>query len=128
MGKVKKAHSGNYVIYQEESGSIKVWKNHDNQKAALREACAVAGFEFDSTWTTRQLGHKLINHIRPNSDCAFIGEYFIWEKKDGSIDVSLWYDNVKAALREVSETVSFNVDPEWTTRQLGSKLIDFLNK
>lgn len=37
-------------------------------------------------------------------------------------------DNTKAALREISEKVGFKVDPKWNTQQLGSKLVDFINK
>lgn len=37
-------------------------------------------------------------------------------------------DNAKEALREISEKVGFKVDPKWNTQQLGSKLVDFINK
>ena len=46
----------------------------------------------------------------------------------GSIEVYRVYDNVKGALREVAEKEGFEYDPDWTTRQLGSKLIDFINE
>ncbi len=58
---------------------------------------------------------------------ATSGEYIISVKDDGGIEVYRQYDNVKGALREVSEKVGFEYDPEWNTRHFGSKLIDFLN-
>lgn len=57
------AESGEYVIFKEASGSIQVFKDYDNVKGALREIAAQIGFEYDPTWTTRQFGSKLIDHI-----------------------------------------------------------------
>ena len=59
---------------------------------------------------------------------AISGEYIIQKDDSGSIVVYRVYDNTKAALREISEKVGFEVDPKWTTQQLGSKLVDFINK
>ncbi|MCI6427576.1 MAG: hypothetical protein MR809_01610 [Rikenellaceae bacterium] len=56
------------------------------------------------------------------------GEYVINKKDDGSIEVFRVYDNVKGALREISESIGFEYDNAWTTRQFGSKLIDEINK
>ena len=36
-------------------------------------------------------------------------------------------ENTKAALREIAQLVDFNFETTWTTQQLGSKLVDFLN-
>ena len=52
----------------------------------------------------------------------------IFQTEEGSIQVYRDYDNVKEALREISEKIGFEYDPAWTTRQFGSKLIDELNK
>mgnify|MGYP007069878773 CR=1 FL=1 len=58
---------------------------------------------------------------------AISGEYMLGVLESGSIEVYRVYDNVKGALREVAEKEGFEYDPEWNTRQFGSKLIDFLN-
>lgn len=58
---------------------------------------------------------------------AISGEYMIGVLESGGIEVYRVYDNVKGALREVSEKEGFEFDPEWATRQLGAKLIDFIN-
>ena len=58
---------------------------------------------------------------------AINGEYMLGVLDNGSIEVYRVYDNVKGALREIAEKEGFEYDPEWNTRQFGSKLIDFLN-
>lgn len=56
------------------------------------------------------------------------GEYIVAVLDSGSIAVHRVYDNVKGALREIAEKEGFEYDPNWTTRQFGSKLIDYLNE
>ena len=56
------------------------------------------------------------------------GEYILSVLSNGSSEVYRIYDNVKGALREVAEKEGFEYNPNWTTRQFGSKLIDFLNE
>ncbi len=58
---------------------------------------------------------------------AISGEYMLGVLESGSIEVYRVYDNVKGALREIAEKEGFEVYPEWNTRQLGAKLIDFIN-
>ena len=62
-----------------------------------------------------------------NKKSAISGEYMIGVLESGGIEVYRVYDNVKGALREIAEKEGFEYDPEWNTRQFGSKLIDFLN-
>ena len=134
MAKIKNARSGEYMISQNAEGAIKVAKDYENDKAALREIAEKIGFEADPAWNTRQFGRKLIESI--NGDAvktkeytyAESGEYVIFQTEEGSIQVYRDYDNVKGALREISEKIGFEYDPAWTTRQFGSKLIDELNK
>ena len=59
---------------------------------------------------------------------AIAGEYILSVLDNGSIEVYRIYDNVKGALREVAEKEGFEYDNEWTTRQCGSKLIDFFEE
>jgi len=58
---------------------------------------------------------------------AISGEYIIQKEDSGSIVVYRIYDNTKGALREIAEEKKFQFDTNWTTQQLGSKLIDFVN-
>ncbi len=59
---------------------------------------------------------------------AISGEYIIQKEESGSVVVYRIYDNSKGALREIAEKIGFEYDKEWTVRQLGSKLIDFINE
>lgn len=54
---------------------------------------------------------------------AISGEYIITVEDSGSIRVCKIFDNVKGSLRECAEAKGFEYDPNWTTRQFGSKLI-----
>jgi hypothetical protein len=53
---------------------------------------------------------------------AFSGEYFLSVEDNGSIYVARYFDNVKASLREASESCGFEYDANWNTRTFGSKL------
>lgn len=57
---------------------------------------------------------------------AIAGEYILSVLDNGSVEVYRIYDNTKEALREIAEKENFPYDKEWTTRQLGNKLIDYL--
>lgn len=54
---------------------------------------------------------------------AIIGEYIITVEDSGSVNVLKIFDNVKESLRQCAVAKEFEYDPEWTTRQFGSKLI-----
>lgn len=133
MSKGKTAHVGEYIISQKEEGTIKVAKDYDNDKGALREIAEKIGFAFDPNWNTRQFGKNLIEHLNgehvktDEQASAESGEYVIFKESSGTIQVFKDYDNVKGALREIAEKIGFTYDPNWNTRQFGSKLIDHLN-
>lgn len=133
MAKTQTAHYGEYIISRSEEGAIKVAKDYDNDKGALREVAETIGFEVNPEWNTRQLGKNLIEHItgehvKTNEYASAVsGEYVIFKEESGSIQVFKDYDNVKGALREIAEQLGFEYDPAWTTRQFGSKLIDRIN-
>ena len=122
----KSAISGEYIIQVEDDGSIVVFRIFDNVKASLREAAQLKEFAYDPEWNTRQFGKKLCKEFGDGS-MATIGNYCIRVKEDGGIESYRTYDNTKAALREIAEKIGFSYDPEWNTRQFGSKLVDALN-
>ena len=123
----KSAISGEYIITVEDSGTIRVCKIFDNVKGSLRECAQTVGFEYDPKWTTQQFGSKLIKEYG-DGKIAEIGEYTITKRDSGSIESYRVYDNTKGALREIAGSIGFKFDSEWTTRQLGSKLVDEINK
>ena len=61
---------------------------------------------------------------KPESD-----EYVINKNDDGSYTISIngvVQENAKAAMRQIAEAIGFDYDPNWTTRQFGSKLAAIL--
>lgn len=54
---------------------------------------------------------------------AISGEYIVTVEDSGSIRVCKIADNAKGAMRECADAKGFEYDPNWTTRQFGSKLI-----
>lgn len=124
---VKSAICGEYLLTQEESGSIKVLRHYDNVKASLRLISEKIGFDFDEKWTTRQFGTNLLKQ-QGCTDEAYIGEFGIKKHQNGSIETYRTYDNTKGALREIAEKIGFDYDEKWTTRQFGTKLIKHLHE
>ena len=122
----KSAISGEYIITIEDSGSVRVCKIYDNVKGSLREVAETKGFAYDPDWTTRQFGSKIIKEYG-EGNMAEVGEYTIVKKDSGTIETYRTYDNTIGALREISAQIGFKADPNWNTRQFGSKLVDFIN-
>ena len=70
--------------------------------------------------------------MSPAKKSVIAGEYILSVLNNGSIEVcrssdNVKIDNVKEALRQIAKQEGFEYDPNWNTRQFGSKLIDFLN-
>ena len=123
----KSAISGEYLIQVEDDGSVLICRIYDNVKASLREIANAKGFEYNPDWNVRQFGKKLCKEFGDGKS-ATVGGYVIQVRESGSIETYRNYENTKAALREISEKIGFAYDPEWNTRQFGSKLVDELEK
>ena len=123
----KSAISGEYIITVEDNGTVRICKIFDNVKGSLRECAESVGFEYDPKWTTQQFGSKLVKEYG-DGKIAEIGEYTITKRDSGAIESYRVYDNTKGALREIAEKIHFEYNPDWTTRQLGSKLVDEINQ
>lgn len=54
---------------------------------------------------------------------AISGEYIIQVEDSGSVVVYRIYDNVKGGLREIASILNLEYDNNWTTRQLGTKIL-----
>lgn len=122
----KSAIYGEYVVSVKDDGAIEVFRNYDNVKGSLREIAESKGFEYDPSWNTQQFGARLIKEFGEGSE-AHVDNYVIVKKDNGHIDTYRTYENTKEALRSISSATCFEFDSNWTTRQMGSKLIDFLN-
>lgn len=122
----KSAIYGEYVVSVKDDGSIEVFRIYDNVKGSLREIAESKGFEYDPSWNTQQFGARLIKEFGEGSE-AHVDNYVIVKKDNGHIDTYRTYENTKEALRSISSATGFELDSNWTTRQIGSKLIEFLN-
>ena len=124
----KSAILGEYIITQEDNGSIRVCQIFDNVKDSLREASKSVGFKFDPNWNTRQFGKNLVNEYGDGSGkTANVDEYTIVIRDSGSVETYRVHGNTIAALRKIASENEFKTDNNWNTRTLGSKLIDFVN-
>lgn len=54
---------------------------------------------------------------------AISGEYIITIEENNKVRVCRIYDNVIGSLREICEKEGMEYDPNWTTRQMGSKVV-----
>lgn len=122
----KSAISGEYIITKEQNNSIRVYRIYDNVKQSLREAAKSVGFNFDVDWTTRQFGDHLIKAFG-NDNEATVGEYNIVKRDNGAIETYRVFGVTKKALKEIADNLGFTYPQTYNTRNLGSKLIDFIN-
>ena len=122
----KSAISGEYIITQEDNGTIRVCQIFDNVKGSLREASKSVGFEYDPNWTTQQFGNKLVKEFG-DGHTAEVGEYTIVKRDSGSIESYRVHGNTIAVLRKIAAEAGLKADPKWNTRTFGSVLIDFVN-
>lgn len=122
----KSAISGEYIITQEDNGTIRICQIFDNVKGSLREAAKAIGFEYDPNWTTQQFGSKLVKEYGDGSS-AEVGEYTVVKRDSGSIESYRVHGNTIAALRRIAKEIGMSADPKWNTRTFGSVLIDFVN-
>lgn len=123
---IKSAISGEYIITQEDNGTIRICQIFDNVKGSLREAAKSIGFEYDPKWTTQQFGSKLVKEYGDGCS-AEVGEYTVVKRDSGSIESYRVHGNTIAALRKIAKETGLTADPKWNTRTFGSVLIDFVN-
>ena len=122
----KSAISGEYIITQEDSGTIRVCKIYDNVIGSLREIAAANNYTIEPKWNTQDAGRHICKDFGDGT-MAQIGEYTIVKRSGGRIESYRTYANTIAALREISAHIGFKADSKWNTQQFGSKLIDFIN-
>ena len=122
----KTARCGEYTITVNDDGAIEVYRIYENVKGALREIAEKQGFEYDSQWTTQQFCAKIVKEYG-DGKMANVGNYVVTKDEKNHIEVFRTYENTKETLREISEKTGFEYEASWTTRQFGSKLVDFVN-
>ena len=122
----KTAISGEYIISEEDNGALRVCKIYDNVMASLREIAATRNFEIDPKWNTQDTGRHICKEFGDGKR-AEVGEYVVTRQASGKIETYRTYANTTAALREIAAGIGFEINEANNTRQMGSKLIDFIN-
>ena len=125
---LKSAISGEYIITQEDNGSIRICQIFDNIEDSLKDAAKFTKLKIDSTWDTVRLGKELVSlYGEGDGKRANIGEYTILNERNGEIETYRVHGNTIKSLNKIAEEISFKPNPKWDTRIFGSKLIDFVN-
>ncbi len=119
--------AGEYIIEIADNGHVDVMRIHSNAKGALREIAAEKNFPYEASWTTREFGRRLLKEFGDGETAQF-GDITITKLESGTIEVCQTCENVKAALRSISEKIGFAYDEKWNTQFLGSKLTDYLTE
>ncbi|MDE6265348.1 MAG: hypothetical protein K2M11_09430 [Paramuribaculum sp.] len=122
----KSAITGEYIITEEDSGAIRVCQIYDNVLESLRQCAKEVGFKADPNWNTQTFGKKIIDQYGDGST-AVIGEYTISRDSSGHVDTYRVFGNTIAVLRKIASQIGMEQQSTWNTRQLGNKLIDFVN-
>lgn len=122
----KSAISGEYIITEEDSGAIRVCQIYDNVIESLRQCAKEVGFKADSKWNTQTFGKKLVDEYG-DGVTAEIGEYTISRDSTGHVDSYRVFGNTIAVLRKIASQIGMEQQSNWNTRQLGNKLINFIN-
>jgi len=122
----KSAISGEYIITQEDNGTIKVCQIFDNVIGSLREAAAAVKFKYDPAWNTQRFGRELIKAYGDGTT-AEVDEYTIIRRDSGAIETYRMHGNTIKSLRAIGAEIGLPQGEKWNTRQYGSKIIDFVN-
>ena len=122
----KSAIYDEYIITQEDNGSIRVCQIFDNVIGSLREAAAAVKFKFDPKWNTQTFGREMVKAFGDGTT-ANVDEYTIVRRDNGSIETYRVHGNTIKVLRKIGEMLGLAQQPTWFTRMYGSKIIDFIN-
>ncbi len=116
----------NFEVSILENGSVEVYVADGGNKPLLRDLAEQAGFRLQENWNTRQCGKYLVEFVNPSAKEAVIGNFLVSVKEDGGIDITVANGKTKHVLRQLAETVGFEYQEDWNTRQFGKFLIDLL--
>ena len=117
---------GEFIIGIDDHGSISVNRIYKSTMKALKEIWEGNDKgEAPKDWNTQDLGRHITNELCGGIKNTTIGEYAIEREDNQRINVIRRYSVAKEGLRDCADSISFQYDNDWTTRQFGQKLIDF---
>lgn len=117
---------GEFIVTIEDSESVSVSRIYKSTKKALTEIWEANGMgDVPKTWNTQDLGRHILNDICGGAKEATIGEYTLEREANQRVNVIRTYSVTKKGLTECADSIGFQYDKDWTTRQFGQKLIAF---
>lgn len=122
----KTAFPGGFSVTIGDSGTVRVGRLCDDAMGPLREIAASENLAAAPEWDALRLGKRIVDDLG-DGNRAEVGAYTVVRDAESGMRVYRVCDNTKEALRALSAEVGFSFDSGWTTRQFGSKLVNFLN-
>lgn len=120
---------GEYIVTIDDNNSVSVSRIYKSTMKALTEIWERSGKgEVPKNWNTQDLGRHILNELCDGAKEATIGEYTIEREANQRINLLRTYKVAKEGLRDCADSIRFPYEKEWTTQQLGHKLIDYFNK
>ena len=116
-----------YIVVRYEDDSICVYNRYGNAKEALRKIANEHGFEYNTNWTTRQFGKKLIDAVDNGAPAIANDHYIVYIDANGTVICGERFEgDTKEGLRVIAEKYNISYQKEWNTHQLGRKIIKHL--
>jgi len=116
-----------YIVVRYEDDSIGVYNRYGNTKAALRKIAEEHGFEYNTNWTTRQFGKKLIDEVGNGAPAIADNDYIVYIDANGAIICGERFEgDTKEGLRTIAEKYNIPYEKGWNTHQFGRKVIEYL--
>ncbi len=128
---------GYIISIPDEDHHVSIEYRYSNEciKDALCEAAKIANFVYDLTWDNLTFARNFCTKYGQYDSLCEIGQYEIEvDDEDEEIEdeyrviVTRTCENAKGTMREISERIGFEYDPNWTTQQFGAKLSKELYK
>lgn len=118
---------GEYIVTIDDNESVSVSRIYKSTKKALREVWEGGGMgEAPQSWTTQDLGRKVLAQFCNGAKEGKVGEYEIQRDPNNRINVIRTYSVTKDGLRECANSIGCPYEKEWSTRQFGQRLLDFI--
>ena len=121
------ATTEDYIVARYEDDSIGVYNRYGNTKGALRKIAEEQGFEYNTNWTTRQFGKKLMEGISSDAPAIANDNYIVYIDANGAIICGERFEgDTKEGLRTIAEKYNIPYEKGWNTDWFGRKVIEYL--
>lgn len=120
---------GEFIVTINENNSVSVSRIYKSTKAALTEIAKANGIEVQKSWTTQDLGRRILTQLCNGERKGQVGEYTIEREDNNRINVLRTYSNTKEGLRQAANIAGYSADAKekgWNTQEYGRHLIAFV--